>query len=59
MPAGHMRHAANAQHNGVRVCVCPQEVRELGGHWRVQAPVSDIRQGPDGVAVLTHHPDKE
>ncbi len=36
-----------------------QEIRELGGHWKVNAPVSDIFQAPDRVTVRTHAPDKE
>lgn len=36
-----------------------REVEQLGGRLLVRAPVSDILQGPDGVIVLTHNPDKE
>ncbi|PRW57779.1 Amine oxidase [flavin-containing] [Chlorella sorokiniana] len=44
---------------GQFVDLLSKEVQELGGHWRVNAPVSDISQGTDRVTVLTHAPDKE
>ncbi|KAI7837241.1 hypothetical protein COHA_008929 [Chlorella ohadii] len=44
---------------GQFVDLLSQEIRELAGHWKVNAPVSDIFQAPDRVTVRTHAPDKE